>query len=94
MLFMYIHTHSVEKCLAEKPQELAKLLSTVQENCVKANIKLIGSYVAAHEHTSYSILEADDVLKLEGALVPMTLWGDARLVPIVPNEMRPLFTKG
>ncbi len=86
MLFMYIHTHSVEKCIADKPQETARIMSSVQEEAQKAGIKLQGIYIAAHEHTIYCILEADDVLKLERALHPMTLWGNARLIPIAAAQ--------
>jgi uncharacterized protein with GYD domain len=86
MLFMYIHTHSVEKCIADKPQEVGKLLSKLGEEAKKAGVKIIGNYVAAHEHTVYAICEADDVVKLERALLPMTIWGDARLIPITTAE--------
>ena len=82
MLFMYIHTHSPERCMADKPQESAKMLMSVQEESKKAGIKNLGSYVAAHEHTIYSILEADDVVKIEKAFLPLTMWGNARLIPI------------
>jgi uncharacterized protein with GYD domain len=86
MLFIYIHTHPVEKCLADKPQETAKIMSSIREEANKAGVKLIGTYVAAHEHTIYAICEADDTLKLELVLRPMTLWGNARLIPIVSAE--------
>jgi len=86
MLFMYIHTHSVEKCLADKPQETAKIMSSVQEEAKKAGVKLLGTYLAPHEHTIYGICEADDVLKLERALRPMTIWGNARLIPVASAE--------
>ena len=86
MLFMYIHTHPVEKCLADKPQEAAKIRSKAQEEAKKAGVKAIGTYVAAHEHTIYGIYEADDVAALERALIPMTTWGNARLIPITTAE--------
>ena len=86
MLFMYIHIHPVEKCLADKPQEAAKIRSKCQEEFKKAGVKTIGTYLAAHEHTIYSIYEADDVLALEKALTPMTVWGTARLIPITTAE--------
>lgn len=86
MLFMYIHTHPVEKCLADKPQETAKIMFSVREEANKAGVKFLGTYVAAHEHTIYAICEVDDILKLEQVLRPMTLWGNARLIPIVSAE--------
>ncbi len=86
MLFMYIHTHSADKCLADKREEVWKIVAQVQEATRQAGIKSLGAYVAAHEHTFYIILEADDLLALEQALVPMTVWGDARLIPVVSME--------
>jgi uncharacterized protein with GYD domain len=86
MLFMYIHTHPVEKCLADNPQESARILSTAQEATKKAGVKMIANYVAPHEHTIYAIFEAADMVAVERALIPMTMWGNARLIPIIPAE--------
>jgi hypothetical protein len=86
MLFMYIHTHTAERCTANKMDENKKMFSKFQDEAKKANIKVIGSYVAPHEHTIYIIGEANDLLALEKGLLPMTLWGDARLVPILTAE--------
>ena len=86
MLFMYIHTHPVEKCVADKPQETSKMLSLVQEGFKKAGIKTIASYTAPHEHTIFAIFEANDLAAVEKALIPMTVWGNARLIPIMPME--------
>jgi uncharacterized protein with GYD domain len=86
MLFMYIHTHSVEKCLADKPEESARILSAAQEATKKAGVKMIGNYVAPHEHTIYAIFEASDMVAVERALIPMTTWGNARLIPIIAAE--------
>jgi hypothetical protein len=84
MLFMYIHTHTPDDCMVDKPQEGAKRVAALQENFKKANVKVIAWYGANHEHTSYSILEASDLAELEKALIPMTLWGTAKLIPVVP----------
>ena len=86
MLFMYIHTHPVEKCIADKPQEIAKIFSKAQEDTKKAGIKIIGNYSAPHEHTLYMVFEANDIATLERVLVPMTVWGNARLIPLTPVE--------
>ena len=91
MLFMYIHTHPVEKCLAEKPEEAAKIRSKCQEEFKKAGVKTIGTYVAAHEHTIFAIYETDDIAALERVLIPMTTWGNARLIPIITAEQ--MFTR-
>ena len=86
MLFMYIHTHSVDKCLADKPQEMNVIRSKVQEEAKKAGVKTLGVYVAAHEHTIFGIFEADDVAALERVLTPLTTWGNARLIPVATAE--------
>jgi uncharacterized protein with GYD domain len=86
MLFLHIHTHTVETCLGNKPGESSKLMAQTQEETKKAGIKVIGSYVAPHEHTMYTIIEAGDLVALEKVLMPMTLWGNARLVPIMAME--------
>jgi uncharacterized protein with GYD domain len=86
MLFMYIHTHSVEKCLADKPEQTRKMVAQIQEASAKAGIKRLGTYVAAHEHAIYAIFEADDIAALETSLVPMTVWGNARLIPVMTME--------
>jgi uncharacterized protein with GYD domain len=83
MLFMYIHTHTPENCIANKPEDLKKMASKMQEDAKKAGIKVIGSYVANHEHTNYVIFEAGDLAALEKGLLPMTLRGTARLIPII-----------
>jgi len=89
MLFMYIHTHTVDKCLIDNPQETAKILSGAQEAAKKGAFKIIGMYAAPHEHTSYTILDATDLAVVERALVPMTKWGDARLIPVIATEQLP-----
>ena len=86
MLFMYIHTHPVEKCIADKPQEIASMFAKAQEETKKAGIKIIGNYTAPHEHTLFMIFETDDLPKLERVLVPMTVWGNARLIPLTPVQ--------
>lgn len=83
---MYIYTHTLERCVADKPQEGAKMLSKVQDEFKKAGIKPIGVYAAPHEHTMYCIFEASDAASMEKALLPMTLWGNARLIPIITIE--------
>jgi muconolactone delta-isomerase len=83
MLFMYIHTHSPERCLADKPDQVRKIYAGFLEGAAKAGIKPVATYTAAHEHTVYSIFEASDLSALETVLTPMTVWGNARLIPIV-----------
>ena len=86
MLFMYIHTHPVEKCLADRPEQVRKMASQFQEASAKAGVKRLGTYVAAHEHTIYGVFEANDIAALETALIPLTLWGNARIIPVTSME--------
>jgi muconolactone delta-isomerase len=85
MLFMYIHTHPLEKCVIDKPAEMKKMVAKAQEDVKKAGIKMT-AYVAPHEHTQYIIFEAGDAVALERMLAPMTAWGTAKLVPIITLE--------
>jgi uncharacterized protein with GYD domain len=56
-----------------KIDENAKMYSTFQDEAKKANIKIIGSYVAPHEHTFWIIAEASDPAAMEKAVIPLTL---------------------
>ena len=86
MLFVYIHTHPVEMCPANKPQDMKKMVAKAQEDAKKAGIKMVGAYVAMHEHTTYIVFEASDLATLEKLLIPMTVQGTAKLVPVVTLE--------
>ena len=50
-------------------------------------MKFLDVYAAAHEHTIYSLIEADDLTAIEQTLTPLTLWGDANLIPVVPYQV-------
>ena len=86
MLFMYIHTHPLEKCIIEKPEETKKMFTQAQAASQKAGIKILGGYMAPHEHTAFMIFDAPDIVALEKVLVPMTAWGDAQLIPVMTFE--------
>ena len=86
MLFMYVHTHTAERCTVNKMDENAKMFSTFQDEAKKANIKIMGGYVAPHEHTFWLICEATDLMALEKGLVPLTLWGTAQIIPVLTME--------
>ncbi len=85
MFFMYIHTHSVENCKIDKPEESMKLLAKIKTDAEKAQIKMTG-YGALHEHTMYAIIEANDIVALEKVLAPLTKWGEATLIPVISAE--------
>ena len=83
MLFMYIHTHSADRCKADVPDQVNQMRSKLREAAKQAGIKFLGVYVAAHEHTIYALIETDNLGALEQVLTPLTVWGDARLIPVV-----------
>jgi hypothetical protein len=82
MLSMYIHTHTPENCLMTKTREALRVFSDTREGFQRAGIKVVGAYVAQHEHTMYLTLEADNIHELEVAIIPFTLLGTARLIPV------------
>ena len=83
MLFLYTHTHSTERCQADKPEQVTKMHLNYLQNAAKAGVKPIATYAAPHEHTVYLVFEANDITALENLLTPMTLWGNAKLTPII-----------
>ena len=86
MLFVYIHTHPLEKCLADKPEETRQMLLNAQQASAQAGVKLLGIYGAPQEHTMFAILEADDFAAASRAMIPMITWGTARLIPVLSAE--------
>ncbi len=86
MRFMYIHTHTPENCLMTEPKAALKVFSDTREGFQKAGVKVVGAYVAQHEHTVFWTLEANDIHELEIALIPFTLLGTARLIPVDKME--------
>jgi uncharacterized protein with GYD domain len=86
MLFMYIHTHPAERCPVNRPDETKKMLDKFEADAKKAGMKVIGMYVAPHEHTVYGIFEASDLEAAEKAAIPMTLMGNARMIPVLTMQ--------
>ncbi len=87
MLFMYIHTHPVEKCLMNKPEERNALFAQVQQQVKEAGVKVLSMYSAPNEHTFFAVIEADDVAAIQKAVSPLTPWGSARLIPVTAPAM-------
>ncbi len=86
MLFMYINTHSVDRCMIDKPAELGKMSADMQAAATKAGVKIIAMYPAPHQHVVFAIVEGNDLASIELVLKPMTLWGDGELIPIMPLQ--------
>jgi hypothetical protein len=86
MLFLCIHTHTVDRCLAGKPEEGKKVRSDLIANFKKEGIKVLGYYSAPNEHAGYYVFDADDIRVLQRAIMPLTLWGTSRLIPVYSND--------
>ena len=91
MLFMYIHTHSPERCLAGSP-ELRDLMTGFYEAVEKAGAKILTNYAAGPEHKFYITLEIPDqmalqVLMRDPASARWSAWGNAQLIPVFPVEL-------
>jgi uncharacterized protein with GYD domain len=82
MLFIYIHTHPVEKCLLDKVEERNALFAQVRQQVKESGVKVIGMYSAPNEHTFFMVIEADDIAAIHQAVSPLTPWGVARLIPV------------
>jgi uncharacterized protein with GYD domain len=87
MLFMYVHTHPVEKCLAGKSAELNDLATAVRTEASEAGVAFRGVYWAPNEHTFFALIEADDVAAIQRAVGPLTPWGTARLIPVTEAKL-------
>ena len=83
---MYIHTHSPENCIMGELEKQMQMFSKLRDSFQRAGIKVPGAYVAQHEHTIYYLLEANNIHELEAALLPLTRWGTARLIPVDTHE--------
>ncbi len=83
MLFIYIHTHPVDKCIADNEEKKLQLGSQLQGAFKEAGIKVLGNYAAPQEHTLFTIFETDNLEALNQALTPLTLWGSARMIPVI-----------
>ena len=86
MLFLCIHTHTIDKCLAGKPEESKKVRSDLIASFKKEGIKVIAYYSAPNEHSGFYVLDANDSRALQRAIMPLTIWGTSRLIPVYSND--------
>lgn len=84
MIFILIHTHPLDKCIADNEEKKNQLGNQLQGSFKEAGIKVLGNYAAPQEHTLFSIFETDDLEALNQALTPLTMWGTARMIPVIP----------
>ena len=80
MLFVVTHEHAPELCPADDPAPLHKLAD--EDHIKESGVKVVGSYVAAPEHTFYLVLEADDYAQVVRYLRPMMKIGTPDIVPV------------
>ena len=60
MLFMCVHTHPVERCLAHKPAELDTMGAEIRRLAQETGVKILKVYWAPTEHTLFALIEGDD----------------------------------
>ncbi len=88
MLFVYIHTHSPERCLGSGP-EVREMMAGLYQAAEKAGVKILSNYAAAQEHKFILTLEIPDTDALAAMMRDPTsarwsAWGDAQLIPVFP----------
>jgi len=80
MLFVVTHEHTPELCPADDPAPVHKLAD--EGHIKESGVKVVGSYVAAPEHTFYLVLEAEDYAQVVRYLRPMMKIGTPDIVPV------------
>ena len=80
MLFVVTHEHTPELCPADDPAPVHKLAD--EGHIKESGVKVVGSYVAAPEHTFYLVLEAEDYAQVVRYLQPMMKIGPSDIVPV------------
>ena len=87
MLYVYIHTHSAERCIADKAGTFVeKYGSPLRQDAEKAGIKIIANYVAPQEHKIFIVFDVPDgkdIWALGDSIRAWTVWGNAQLVPVI-----------
>ena len=91
MLFVYIHTHSPERCLGSS-SEVREMISGLYAAAENAGVKILANYAAGQEHKFFLTLEIPDQKALQEMLrdpssARWTAWGDAQLIPVFPVEL-------
>jgi uncharacterized protein with GYD domain len=84
MLFMYVHTHSLETCLVGEPELAKAMTDRMKEEAQNAGVKLVGPYMASQEHTVFAVLEGDDYDGIQRVVAPMAALGAAHLIAVSP----------
>lgn len=82
MLFMFVHTHSAERCLSDKPEQLSAMSSEIRKRARETGVKFPGIYVSPNEHTFFFLIESDDFQAIQQTIAPLILWGNGRLIPV------------
>jgi hypothetical protein len=91
MLYMWIHTHSPERCLVTQPAKGREMMGGLFQAFEKAGVKVLGTYMAPPTHKSFMIVEvpgeaAFTRLGAEPAFVSWLAWGQSEMIPVVSAE--------
>ena len=57
---MHVDTHSPEKGLQDEPEVTKYLMTRVREEAEKANVRIVGPYLAHQDHTIFAVVEGYD----------------------------------
>ncbi len=89
MLYLWIHSHSPERCLVTEPGKAREMMGGVFNAFEKVGIKVRGAYMAAPQHKSFMLVEVTDetsLMKLgaEPAFTAWLAWGQSEMIPVTP----------
>ncbi len=92
MLYMCVHTHSPETCLAGNRDKAVAMRDGLYQAADKAGVRIVSHYVAPQEHTVYLTVEVPDdkafrTMLADPSFEPWLHWGNARFIPVL--ESRP-----
>ncbi len=84
MLFMYMHTHPMEKCTLGEPEVAREIVDQMQREAMRSRVKLVGPYLTNQEHTVMAVVEGDDYEAIRRVMSPAEIWGQVELTPLSP----------
>ena len=86
MLFIVTHVHAPDHCPSGDPEMMKKTVGALagESTAKKANVKVLGSYIAPPEHTLFFILDADTYDNIVNFFEPAMKLGTAKIVPVTP----------
>jgi hypothetical protein len=93
LLFVVSHCHTPELCPSDSPEKIKRTIHIVasEAHAKSTGVKVLGSYIAAPEHTLFFIIESDTYEKIIDFFRPMMKIGTPRIVPV--SQLKPTVEK-